>query len=284
MYVLLTTFGIKDLWGRGYSDTPLNVPHDGALFETQILLAAASSSLSWTGAASGGLSMVAFSLGGGIAMKFAADFPYLVNSIVLLAPGGLIRRLPDDYETVFAWYPALLPDFYVRKLVGRALELNGPLPRIEGVDGHEKSEATFERTREAKMMGVEVLDIAGMVQWQFHNHKGFVYSFINTLQNGPIQNQHSDWRRVCSIIRGDAARAPSSSHASKLFGSKILVILGDADNIVPADEFTADLLEMMGDGNHVEFKVVAGGHGFPVQRCDEVAKYISDFWRLGSVH
>ena len=228
--------------------------------------------------------MVAFSLGGGIAIKFAADFPYLVNSIVLLAPGGLIRRLPDDYETVFSCNPALLPDFYARKLVGKALGLTGLPTRMEGSDGHGKSQAAFERTREAKMMGVEVLDIAGMVQWQFDNHKGFVYSFVNTLQNVPIQNQHSDWKRVCNVIRGDTACTPSSSHASKLFGSKILVILGDADNIVPADEFTADLLEMLGDGDHVEFKIVAGGHGFPVQRCDEVAKYISDFWRLGSVH
>ncbi len=228
--------------------------------------------------------MVAFSLGGGIAIKFAADFPYLVNSIVLLAPGGLIRRLPDDYETVFSWYPALLPDFHARKLVGRALGLNGPPQRFEGSDGHGKSRVAFERTEEARKMGVEVLDIAGIVQWQFDNHKGFVYSFVNTLQNVPIQNQHSDWKRVCSIIRDDAARTPPSSHSSKLFGSKILVILGDADNIVPADEFTADLLEMLGDGNHVEFRVVAGGHGFPVQRCDEVAKYILDFWHLGSVH
>lgn len=58
-----------------------------------------------------------FSLGDGIAMAFAADFPYLLNSIVLLAPGGIIRRLPAEYESLSFRYLRFLPPTYQRRLV-----------------------------------------------------------------------------------------------------------------------------------------------------------------------
>lgn len=110
-----------DLWGRGYSDSPLKVPYDARLFGNQIFLAAASSSLPWINSASGGFSIIGFSLGGGITMSFAAYFPCLVNSIVLLAPGGILRYLPQGYETPFFRYPRLVPPSYLRKLVGHIL-------------------------------------------------------------------------------------------------------------------------------------------------------------------
>ena len=248
----------------------------------QIFFATASSSLSWTGAESGGFSIVGFSLGGGVAMAFAADFYYLVNSIILLAPGGIIRRLPAEYRTVFFRYPSLLPFSYLRKLVGKALGLK-VLDSIAGyTGGHDQSQLAPEIVQEVKIAGKKVLDISEIVQWQFDNHKGFIHSFMSTLHYGPIQYQHSDWKRVCSIVRGDAAATPPLSHQSKLFNSKILVIFGDADSVVLAEEVSVDLLHMIGDPEHVEFKIVAGDHGFPVPSCDEVAKHISDFCGFGS--
>lgn len=281
MYIMLTIPGIKDLWGRGYSDTPLGIPHDSRLFGLQIFFAAASSSVSWNGEESGGFSIVAFSLGGGIAMAFAADFYKFVNSIVLLAPGGIIRRLPAEYESFFFRYPFLLPSSYLRKLVGKTLGLKD----LESATGysapHDQSHMACEIAREAKAVGKEPLDVPGIVRRQFDNHRGFIHSFASTVQYGPIQYQHSDWRRVCSIIKGDTAGTPASSHQSKLFDSKILVVFGDADSIVLAEEVSADLLQLVGDPEHVEIKVVAGSHGFPVPSCDEVAKHISDFCGLG---
>ena len=282
MSITLTTPGVKDLWGRGYSDTPLGVPHDSRLFGMQILFATASSSLSWTGAESRGFSIVGFSLGGGIAMAFAADFYYLVNSIILLAPGGIIRRLPVEYRTVFFRYPFLLPSSYLKKLVGKALGLKVSEP-IVGYSGRfGQSQMAPDIAQEVKIVEKKVLHIPEIVQWQFDSHEGFVHSFISTLHYGPIQYQHSDWKRVCSIVQGNAAATPPLSHQSKLFSSKILVIFGDADNVVLAEEVSADLLHMIGDSEHVEFKVVTGDHGFPVPSCDEVAKHISDFCGFGS--
>ena len=274
----------KDLWGRGYSDTPLQIPHDARLYGIQILFAAASSSLAWTGEESGGFSIIGFSLGGGIAMSFAAEFPYLINSIVLLAPGGILRRLPDEYETVFFRYPFLLPSSYLKNMVGRVLGLNVSSSPTDYDGLTDRSLLGLEIPPEARVVGTNILDLPAIVQWQFDNHKGFIHSFISTHLYGPIQHQHSDWRRVCNVIKGDTARTPPSHQSSKLFDSKLLVMFGEDDSLVRAEELSTDILEIIGDPDYVEFKVVPGGHGFPVPSSVEVAKHITDFCGFGYNH
>ena len=46
--------------------------------------------------------------------------------------------------------------------------------------------------------------------------------------------------------------------------------------MVRAEEASVDLLEIIGDPEYVEFKIVAGCHAFPVQSCDKVAQVITD--------
>ncbi|KAH6853412.1 Alpha/Beta hydrolase protein [Chaetomium sp. MPI-CAGE-AT-0009] len=83
-----------DLFGRGFSDNPADLPHDDRLYTTQILIALASSpDLAWTGPQA--FRLIGYSLGGGIAAHFATAFPHLVSSVVLLAPAGLIR--PESF-------------------------------------------------------------------------------------------------------------------------------------------------------------------------------------------
>lgn len=50
------------------------------------------------------------------------------------------------------------------------------------------------------------------------------------------------------------------------------MIFGESDGIVVAKEVSEDLTKMLGGADHVEFKVVPGGHGFPVPSSDEVVK------------
>ena len=146
---------------------------------------------------------------------------------------------------------------------------------------HDQKQIAAEKAQNLKTLGSRVLDIQGILQWQYDSHRGLIHSFISTIQYGPMQYQNSDWRRVCRIVKGDTVQTPLSSHHCKLFNSKLLVILGDADSIVLAEELSADLSHIMGDPERVEFKTVAGSHGFPVPCCDEVARYISDFCGFG---
>ena len=80
-----------DLPGRGYSDTPVPTPHSNRLYTTTILLALTSSPLSWTGNGER-FSLIGYSLGGAIVANFTSYFPSLVSSLVLFAPGGLVRE------------------------------------------------------------------------------------------------------------------------------------------------------------------------------------------------
>lgn len=269
-----------DLWGRGYSDTPLDVPHDAKLYSMQILFATASSSISWTGAASGGFSIIAFSLGGAVTMCFASHFPYLINSVILLAPAGLIRRMPEGYNSVLFHYPLLVPFTYLRKLVGNILGVKlSSLPiDVMGAKDNGNNSPGPEVPQEAKALKRGILDVPATVQWQFDNHQGFVRSFASTIKVGPLMHQHLEWGKICKVIKGESQTLPSSLW-SELYDSKILVILGDTDGVVIANELSEDLRQMLGE-EHVEIKTVPGGHGFPVPSSEHVIKHIFEFWHL----
>ena len=268
-----------DLWGRGYSDSPKGVPHDARLFAMQLLFATASSSLSWTGSASGGFSIIAFSLGCAIAMSFASSFPYLINAIILLAPAGLLRRMPDGYGSIFFRYSWLAPFTYIRKLVGNILEVNLASLPIKTAGSDRVNPTVLDASQGSHPTEIGSLDVPAIVQWQFDNHQGFVHSFVDTISHGPLMHQRSEWSKICRIIKGEGSDMPSAMLSSKIYNSKILVILGDADGIVVANEVSEDLGQMLGP-EHVEFRTVPGGHGFPVPSRAEVIKHILEFWKL----
>lgn len=97
-----------DLPGHGYSSTPVPTPHSTRLYTTSILLAITSSPIPWTGNDTQ-FSLIGYSLGGGIVVNFTSYFPSLVSSLVLLAPGGLVR--PDHFTLTnkFLYNTGLIP-------------------------------------------------------------------------------------------------------------------------------------------------------------------------------
>ena len=247
----------------------------------QILIATASSTLSWTDAASGRFSIIGYSLGGAITMSFASHFPYLVNAIVLMAPGGLLRRMPDGYDSIFFRYSWLTPISYLRKLVGNILGLyyTGAASRLTRID---EDLTTLDVSQELQRTAIESPNVTAIVQWQFDNHQGFVHSFVNTVKHGPIMHQRSEWSNICEVIRGRVPPEPTAMLASKINNSKILVLLGDADRIIVANELHEDLDELLGP-EHVEFRTVSGDHEFPGPSSAEVIKHIAEFWELNLV-
>ena len=121
-----------DLWGRGYSDCCVDLDQDDRFYFSQIMLAIISSPLSWTGGPDGGFSIVGYSMGGGIATAFAAYFPKLVKSLVLLAPAGLIRaQLLQSFKSWHMFSEGLFPQqglhwLLKRKLRAEAKQTKGP--------------------------------------------------------------------------------------------------------------------------------------------------------------
>jgi len=74
---------LYDLYGRGYSDAP-QTTYDTRLYTTQLALLM--QHLGWDKAAIAGVSM-----GGAITAAFAAQFPNLVEEIVLIASAGIME-------------------------------------------------------------------------------------------------------------------------------------------------------------------------------------------------
>ena len=223
-------------------------------------------------------------------MTFAAHFPYLVRSIILLAPAGLLRRMPDEYESVFFRYSSLVPSWYLRRLVGKILGLNlvrGAQKEQLGDTGSgvRDTNGSTEAPTVSDQKDTD-LDIPAIVQWQFDHHQGFVHSFVDNIKHGPILDHRADYDKACAIITGKTSPASIASGSGamplsqSIYNSKILVVFGDSDSVVVADQVSKDLEELLGGKDHVEFRTVPGGHGFPVPSCEDVVRHIVAFWGL----
>ncbi|KAI9688976.1 MAG: hypothetical protein M1822_000713 [Bathelium mastoideum] len=260
-----------DLWGRGYSDSPLDMAHDARLYSLQIFFAAASSQLPWIDASSDGFSIIAFSSGGGTTMRFLVDFHFLVNSVILLAPAGLLPNLPEGYNSRVFRYSQIVPFTILKRCVADILgvwskSFTASLSKIgEGAGSLVTIKENF--------------DIPAVLAWQLRSHKGFVYSFIDNVKHGPLMNQHTIWRKVFKIV-GEEAHAKASNRASKLAGNKILVIFGESDEVVRGSDLMRDMPKMVADTSCLDFQSVPGDHGFPTTSSAEIVKHILHFWKL----
>ncbi|KAJ5156416.1 Alpha/beta hydrolase family protein [Penicillium capsulatum] len=274
---------IFDLFGRGYSDCPADLPQDDRLFATQIMLALTSSSISWTGADSGKFCLAGYSLGGGIAAGFASYFPHLLSSLVLLAPSGLIRNSHISSQSRLLYSRGLMPENLLGFLVSRRLRA-GPLIRPTINKGKlNTADALTEELPSQGAAEVQVLsreypgvNVPAAVTWQANHHSGFIHAFMSSMRHGPIlrQRQWNTWARLGEYL--SAQNNTSSAEQNKgLPNDKVHILCGNSDTIIIKGELVTDATAVLG-GNAV-FKFYDAGHEFPSTKYDEVAAYI---WKL----
>ena len=228
--------------------------------------------------------MIGYSLGGAIAMAYAAQYPQHVESIVLLAPGGILHQMPGGYRSPFLRYPSLCSSGLLKRLVAKAQGVkltssrNTLLMPNKAVTLHD--EADYKK--DIELWYKEKLDLPAVTQWQFENHQGLIHTFVSNYQYGPIMCQNSDWARVGKIIKGGAVATQKTSTAPKLQGGRILAIFGNDDSIVNGKEVSEDLLHLIGATESTEIRWISGGHDFPVHQSDEVVDHIASFWDLAT--
>lgn len=256
-----------DLWGRGYSDTPLGCRHDVSLFATQILIALTSSPLSWTGNGNR-FSIVAFSLGGPISLAFAGAFPESIQSLVFLGPAGLLRKMPEGYLNQLMHQPELAPSpevirEKVREILGVAP--SGPALSIQP----DRKRAVPSQTGPSRVE--KSFDMEAILQWQFDHHQGHVHSFQDTVRFGPAQHREDLWGKVCDIIAG-RTRPDTALHKSKL-----LVFFGRDDDIVVGEETSEDILKLL-PAEHLQVEYLPGRHGFPYPNSEKITQTILSSW------
>ncbi|KUJ22571.1 alpha/beta-hydrolase [Mollisia scopiformis] len=255
-----------DLWGRGYSDM-IDLPLDSRLYTTEILLAITSSSLPWT---PGGFSLVGYSLGGGVAADFASYFPAMVNSLVLLAPAGLVRPYHYSWATRAA-YKNPLPDSFLEWLTKRRMgggSTYKPMTKT-GDQDHPTTGEELKGNRDYKFESAVLttnnsksdVTVADVVQWQINNHEGFIKSFMSSVRHASIEEKHETWTKLST--RKD----------------KVLIIVGSTDPVIIAKELHEDAGSTIGYDN-LEWREIDSGHEFPVSKGDETVAVISEVWGL----
>ena len=217
-------------------------------------------------------SLIGYSLGGPIAMKFAADFPDKVSSIILLAPGGLMPRLPKGYNHFSISHPSLVPKSYLEKRISKLLDLKWE-GRLEHLNRDMRNEPRVSTSAQTSTNSEHLSDIDRLMQWQLAYHHGFPNSFCSAVVNGPICGQHEVWKAACEAISG------RRGSLSPLRGSRLLVLFGIHDEVVVGREIESIVRGMLSD-EYVEFSYLEGDHTFPMSRAELVVDHITRFWQL----
>jgi pimeloyl-ACP methyl ester carboxylesterase len=281
-----------DLFGRGYSDAPSDLPYDARLYVTQILLVLASSELSWSQ-----FHLVGYSLGGCLSVAFARYFPHRLRSLASIAGGGLIRRHHVGWRSRLLYDSGLLPEWLVRRIVRRRIRPAAstaaepePEPASGGSDivaaeshvspgdGDVNGGKGFDRASVSRSRpGVTVSSI---VAWQIDRHDGFITAFLSTIRNAPIYAPQTDWEALSLILAERRKLGGDNDNESMPRGmtqGKVLLILGSDDPVVVADETIEDAQEVLGEDG-VESVVLGGGHELPITMAADVASALETFW------
>ncbi|KAF6841567.1 alpha beta hydrolase family [Colletotrichum musicola] len=254
-----------DLFGRGFSDGVGDLPHDARLYTTQILLALASSPLAWSG--TDGIRVIGYSLGGAVAASFAAAFPHMVESLVLLAPAGLIRAANFGAAARITFQSGLIPERILAAITKKRLQhpLAAKRANIEEDDPAEKfvDVAVAEvSSPTGDEVGVE-RKVREYLPWMVEHHGGFVPSFMSCVRYAPLTDQHETWRALGRRKKGTTA-----------------VLIGRSDEVIYEDHYAADGLPLLGGKENVLWKVLPGGHDFVMTQVEHIMRELDAFWDM----
>lgn len=192
-----------DLFGRGYSDSP-DLPHDERLYTSQILCVL--QNLGWTK-----VSLIGYSLGGGLVSAFASYFPTSVDQLILIAPAGLLDGKNLPFSRRFA-----KSEYISYHLLNTFRKVIAPKPNEISKD-----------------IAGDRVDVSHVTQWQDAFHEGFPRSCMKTTD--PISGT-----LLTSVDLSSFRYAPIFDQWElferlRSHNLKIEVIWGDKDVIVDYD-------------------------------------------------
>ncbi|GAB1311683.1 hypothetical protein MFIFM68171_01893 [Madurella fahalii] len=289
-----------DFFGRGYSDTPLDIPYDIRLYTTQILLVLASSRLPWTGA--DGFHLVGYSLGGGIAVPFARHFPHMVRSVVVVAGGGLIRSEHVSWKSRLLYSTDIFPEPVLQMLIRRRLtprrrdavtetKMATEVVDVKGKQPHARYQRKEHKDSDAN--GGDGFDnalllarrpghtVSSVMGWQLRHHEGFIPAFVSSIRYAPIYDQNEDWYALGLLLAERRERVgweDTEDEMPGLRGGKILLVLGATDPVIVKEELIHDATAVLGEDGF-EAVVIDSGHELVMSKGDEIASVLASFWQ-----
>jgi pimeloyl-ACP methyl ester carboxylesterase len=237
----------------------------------------ASSPLPWTGTKA--LHLVGYSLGGGIAVHVAAAYGHMVDSLVLLAPSGLIRLANFGALSRFLFQSGVVPDRLLTAMTRRRLRQpiaasvsaskgsSSEAAEVDaGVGGDDALGAALSETvptvpgEPATPLEKRVL---AHTRWMSTHHPGFVPAFMSCIRWAPLAGQEASWRQLSKRDKGST-----------------VLVLGRDDQIVSPADYETDALPLVGGKERVVWRVVSGSHDFPMSHADEVLDILYEIWGL----
>lgn len=244
--------------------------HDARLYTTNILLVLSSSTLSWTG--SSAFHLIGFSLGGSIAVAFAAYHSNMLASITLVCPGGLIRKSHLDRHSRLLYFSRVVPEWLRLRLLRRNLQPRSGAPSADTLVGRNDTNMDFD---EVPILGHRPnVKIGDAIRWQLDVNPGFVRSYLSTVQSGLVYRHHeTTWR----LLGEQLACRRKLGAPPGLPGGRICLILADMDVIVVKDEFIEDFKQLLTEDD-IDLHIVKGGHEFVVLRGEDVASIAVKSW------
>lgn len=119
------------------------------------------------------------------------------------------------------------------------------------------------------------LSTAETVAWQVESHEGFIPAFISSMRHGPIMQkmQIENWKRLGRFL----SEQKQHGHATGLAHDKVLVVLGETDNVIFKDDTVEDVTQAL-EGN-VQISYFSIGHEFPSVEYEALADQLIEFWK-----
>lgn len=302
-----------DLFGRGFSDGVGDLPHDARLYVSQALCALASSPLSWLDGGSPGFDLAGYSLGGGVAVHFAASFPTAVRSLILLAPAGMIRKESFGAVTRFVFTAGLVPERVLAALTRWKLqkpiassaakrprqqqiisESKPLLTAVNGAPGQDKSvlQKSEKPVRHngglqspgrhgagpVSMATAEVQPPASHADEPADRLERRVMRYVRwmlTNHAGFVPAFMSTIREAPLMDQQDSWRRVGANRRP----GTTCVILGRDDEIIDPEAYEEDALPLLGGPAHVRWRVFpAASHDFPMTHAAETLDELDAFW------
>lgn len=238
-------------------------------------------------------------MGGGIAVHFASAFPHMVESLVLLAPAGLIRAANFGIVSRILFRSGLVPDRLISELARVRLRKPiassvtkkiSPTPSPDStaspvaapgasVSADELRRALHHSTsKSGKSMtdvgaaegadpptpeAVTALEkrVLGYISWMADHHAGFVPAFLSSLRHAPLMDQHEAWSKI-------SEREPGST----------CILLAKDDEIINPDDYRHDALPLIGGEDRVTWRLLEGGHDFVMTHASQIMRELDTFW------
>lgn len=183
---------------------------------------------------------IGFSMGGAIVATLAATHPHLVESAALVAGAGLLLKSSSWFE-----------NFKMNGGWGREWLAHRTV--MELVEGNPPIKADW-RERLAK----GEFDTAPVKKWQRENHHGHQLSIVSLYRHGVVFGAQKSFKKL-----GE----------SKI---KVLVILGEKDDVVEAESTKEELMKLGWKG---KIEVVGNAdHEMVRSHAKEVMGLIDRFW------